>query len=104
MNPQDCVWGNSIPHHHEDHIAGNDKIHYSTTIWFTSLFLRLKPSRFEQQKQQWENFEKSSAWNLTKVTSKKEVIFAASTDICHLKSAELDKTPKNQKFYSEVIL
>ena len=22
MNPQECVWGESIPHHHEDHIAG----------------------------------------------------------------------------------
>ena len=35
--------GNSMPHHHEDHIAGNVKIHYSTTIWFTNLFLCLKP-------------------------------------------------------------
>ena len=34
--------GNSIPHHHEDHFAGKLKIHYSTTIWFTSLFLCLK--------------------------------------------------------------
>ena len=34
--------GNSIPHHHEDHIAGKGKIHYSTTIWFTNLFLCLK--------------------------------------------------------------
>ena len=33
--------GNSIPHHHEDHIARKKKIHYSTTIWFTSLFLCL---------------------------------------------------------------
>ena len=28
--------GNSIPHHHEDHIAGKVKIHYSTTTWFTN--------------------------------------------------------------------
>ena len=34
--------GNSIPHHHQDHIAGNVKIHYSTTTWFTNLFLCLK--------------------------------------------------------------
>ena len=34
--------GNSIPHHHEDHIEGKVKIHYSTTIWFTSFFLCLK--------------------------------------------------------------
>ena len=31
--------GNAIPHNHEDHIAGKVKIHYSTTTWFTSLFL-----------------------------------------------------------------
>ena len=34
--------GNSIPHHHEDHIAGKGQIHYSTTTWFTNLFLCLE--------------------------------------------------------------
>ena len=34
--------GNSIPHHHEDHVAGKVRIHYSTTIWFINLFLCLK--------------------------------------------------------------
>ena len=34
--------GNSIPHHQEDHIAGKGENHYSTTIWFTNLFLCLK--------------------------------------------------------------
>ena len=34
--------GNSIPHHHQDHIAKKQKIHYNTTIWFTNLFLCLK--------------------------------------------------------------
>ena len=29
------------------------RIHYSTTIWFTNLFLCLKPSKFQQQTQQW---------------------------------------------------
>ena len=33
--------GNSLPSHHEDHIAEKEKIHYSTTIWFTNLFLYL---------------------------------------------------------------
>ena len=50
---------------------------------------------------EWEKLEKISAWNLTKVRSKKEVIdeartkgakvhFAALMDICHLKNAELE--------------
>ena len=34
--------GNSIPHHHEDHIAGKGENSYSTTIWFTNLFPCLK--------------------------------------------------------------
>ena len=49
---------------------------------------------------EWEKLEKISAWNLTQVSSKKEVIdeartsgatvhFASLMDICHLKNAEL---------------
>ena len=34
--------GNSVPNHHEDHIAGKGDNSYSTTIWFTNLFLCLK--------------------------------------------------------------
>ena len=56
--------------------------------------------------------EKFSAWNLTKVRSKKEVIdeartsgatvhFASLMDICHLKNAEL-KT-KHQKYKGRVV-
>ena len=53
--------------------------------------------------------KKISAWNLTKVRSKKEVIdeartsgakvhFASLMDICHLKNAELEtKAPKIQR-------
>ena len=55
---------------------------------------------------EWEKLEKISAWNLTKVKSKKEVIdeartkgatihFASLMDICHLKNAELEA--KHQK-------
>ena len=57
--------------------------------------------------------EKISAWNLTKVRSKKEVIdeartagatvhFASSMDICHLKNAELEA--KHQKYKGRVVL
>ena len=53
--------------------------------------------------------KKISAWNLTKVRSKKEVIddartkggkvhFASLMDICHLKIAELEKKRQNYKF------
>ena len=50
---------------------------------------------------EWERLEKNSAWNLTKVRSKKEVTdeartsgakvhFASLMDICHLKNADLE--------------
>ena len=58
-------------------------------------------------------FEKNSAWNLTKVKSKIEVIdeartsgatvhFASLMDICHLKNAELEA--KHQKNKGRVVL
>ena len=60
---------------------------------------------------EWEKLEKISAWNLTKVRSKKEVIneaktlgatvhFASFMDICHLKNAELET--KHQKYKGRV--
>ena len=61
---------------------------------------------------EWERKEKISAWNLTKVRSKKEVIdaarnkgrnvhFASLMDICHLKNAELET--KHQKYKGRVV-
>ena len=54
---------------------------------------------------EWEKLEKISAWNLTKVRSKKEVIeearmagatvhFASLMDICHLKNADWRQNTK----------
>ena len=62
---------------------------------------------------EWEKLEKISAWNLTKVRSKKEVIdearmsgatvhFASLMDICHLRNAELEA--KHQKYKGRVVL
>ena len=62
---------------------------------------------------EWEKLAKISAWNLTKVRSKKEVIDEARTkgakvhlaplmDICHLKNAELET--KHQKYKGRVVL
>ena len=66
---------------------------------------------------EWENLEKSSAWNLTKVRSKKQVIdeartsgatvhFASLMDTCHLKMLNWRQNTKNTKveLYSVVIL
>ena len=62
---------------------------------------------------EWEKLEKISAWNLTKVRSKREVIdeartkgagvhFASLMDIRHLKNAELET--KHQKYKGRVVL
>ena len=62
---------------------------------------------------EWEKLEKFSAWNLTKVRIKKDVIdeaktagatvhFASLMDICHLKNAELEA--KHQKYKGRVVL
>ena len=62
---------------------------------------------------EWEKLEKISAWTLTKVKSKKQVIdeartsgakvhFASLMDICHLKNAELEA--KHQKYKSRIVL
>ena len=62
---------------------------------------------------EWEKLEKISAWNLTKVRSKKQVIdearasgatvhFASLMDICHLKNDELEA--KHQKYKGRVVL
>ena len=57
---------------------------------------------------EWEKLEKISAWNLTKVRNKSEVIdkartsgtkvhFASLMDICHLKNSELEAKQKIQR-------
>ena len=66
---------------------------------------------------EWEKLEKISAWNLTKVKSKKKVIdeartsgakihFASLMDICHLKMLNWRQNTKSTKvkLFSEVIL
>ena len=114
--------GNSIPHHHQDHIAGkgeNSLQLYNLVHKFIPMPQAMKiPAAKVAVDKDWEKLEKFSVWNLTKVRSKKEVIdeartkgakvhFASLMDICHLKNAELEtKSTKNTKveLYSVVIL
>ena len=109
--------GNSIPHHHEDHIAGkgnNSLQHYNLVHKFIPMPQAIKiPAAKAAADKEWEKLEKISAWNLTKVRSKKEVIdevrtkgakvhFASLMDIRHLKNAELEA--KHQKYKGRVVL
>ena len=70
--------GNSIPHHHQDHIAGkgdNSLQHYNLVHKFIPMPQAMKiPAAKAAVDKEWEKLEKILAWNLTKVRSKKEVI------------------------------
>ena len=103
--------GNSIPHHHEDHIAGkgeNSLQHYNLVHKFILMPQAMKiPAAKAAVDKEWEKLEKISAWNLTKVRSKSEVVdearmsgatvhFASLMDICHLKISVLEA--KHQKY------
>ena len=111
----------SLPNHHEDDIGrkgDNSLQHYNLVHKFIPMPQAMKiPAAKAAVDKEWEKLEKISAWNLTKVRSKKVVIdeartkgakvhFASLMDICHLKNAELEA--KHQKYegqlYSEAIL
>ena len=109
--------GESLPNHHEDHIAGkgdNSLQHYNLVHKFVPMHQAMKNSRSKSSSGQgMGKLEEISAWNLTKVKSKKEVIdeartkgakvhFASLMDICHLKNAELET--KHQKYKGRVVL
>ena len=74
---------NSEPSNHEDHIAGkgeNSLQHYNLVHKFFLLLQAMKiPAEKAAVDKEWEKLEKISAWNLTKVKSKKQVIDEART-------------------------
>ena len=109
--------GNSIPHYHQDHIAGkgeNSLQHFILVHKCIPMPQAMKiPAAKAAVDKEWEKLEKIPAWNLTKVRIKKMVIeeartsgatvhFASLMDICHLKNAELEA--KHQKYKGRVVL
>ena len=113
--------GNSEPSNHEDHIAGkgeNSLQHYNLVHKFIPMPQAMKiPAAKAAVDKEWEKLEKISAWNLTKVKSKKEVIdeartsgatvhFASLMDICHLTMLNWRQSTKSTKdeLFSAVIL
>ena len=109
--------GESLPHHHEDRIAGKGNNSLQQKNLENKLIPMPQAMKIPATKaavdKGWEKLENISAWNLTKVGSKKEVIdeartkgakvhFASLMDICHLKNAELEA--KHQKYKGPVVL
>ena len=70
--------GESLPNHQEDYIAGkgdNSLQHYNLVHKYTPMLQAMKiPAAKAAVDKEWEKLEKFSAWNLTKVRGKKEVI------------------------------
>ena len=107
--------GNSILHHDQDNIAGKGEIslqHCNLVHKFIPMPALKIPAAKAAVAKEWKKLEKFSAWNLTKVRSKKQVIdeartagatvhFASLMDICHLKNAELEA--KHQKYKGRVV-
>ena len=117
MNPQECVWETRYRKITKIILQEKVRIHYSAKNLvhkFIPMPQALKiPTAKAAVDKEWEKLEKISAWNLTKVKSKKMVIeeartsgatvhFASLMDICHLKNAELEA--KHQKYKGRVVL
>ena len=107
--------GDSLPNHHA---YCRKRRQFTTALQFGSQIYSYAPSHENSCSkssggQGMGKMEKISAWNLTKVRSKKQVIdeartsgatvhFASLMDICHLKNAELEA--KHQKYKGRVVL
>ena len=117
MNLRECVWEIHYRIIIKTMLQEKEKIHYSTTNLvhkFIPVPQAMKiPAAKAAALKEWEKLEKISAWKLTKVRNKKEVIdeartagatvhFASSMDICHLNNAELES--KHQKYKGRVVL
>ena len=117
MNIRKCVWEiryRIIMKTILQEKGDNSLQHYNLVHTFIPLPQAMNiPAAEVALDKEWEKLEKISAWNLTKVRSKKEVIdeaktssatvhFASLMDICHLKNAELEA--KHQKYKGRVVL
>ena len=77
MNPQECVWEIRYRIIMKDHIAGkaeNSLQHYNLVHKFIPMPQVKTPAANAAVDKECEKLEKISAWNLTKVKSKKQVI------------------------------
>ena len=93
-----------------------ETIHYSITIWFTNLFLCLKPCKFQQQEQQWTKNEKNwrkfqrGTWQKSEVKRgdwwSKDVGRKSSFRLTdgHMSSENAELEAKHQKYKGRVVL
>ena len=115
VNPHDCVWKTLYQIIMRTILQERETIHCNIIIWYTNLSYASSHEDSRSKGSRGQGIGKIgeiSAWNLTKVRSKKEVIdeartsgaavhFASLMDICHLKNAELEA--KHQKYRGRVV-
>ena len=117
VNPQDCVWEiqyQIIMRTTLQEKGDNSLLHYNLGHKLIPMPQAVKiPAANTAVDKEWEKLGKISAWSLTKVRSKKEVIdeartkgakvhFASLMDMCHLKNGQLEA--KHQKYKGRVVL
>ena len=100
MNLRECVWEIHYQIIMKTILQEKETIHYSITQFGSQIYSYASSHEIPAAKaavdKEWEKLEKISAWNLTKVRSKKDVIdeartsgakvhFASLMNICHLK-------------------
>ena len=107
----------SLPDHHEDHIAGKGDSsvqHYNSVHKLIPMPRAMKiPASKAAVDKEWEKLEKISAWNLTKVKSNKQVIDEAKnvgrySSFCiingHMSFENAELEAKHQKYKGRVVL
>ena len=117
MDLRECVWEIRYRIIIKTILQEKVRIHYSTTICFTSLFLCLNLRKFLQQKQRWtrngknwrkfrrgtwQKSEVRKMWSMKQGRRALQFILHHLMNICHLKNAELEA--KHQKYKGRVVL
>ena len=109
MNLRNCVWETQYPIIMKTILQPYNLVHKFIPMRQT---MKIPEAKAAVDKE-WKNLEKFSAWNLTKVRNKSEVIdeartsgatvhFASLMDMCHLKNAEVEA--KHKKYKGRVVL
>ena len=121
VNLQDCVWENHCRFIMKTILQEKETIHCSIIIWFTNLFLCLKPSKFQQQRQQltrngknwrkfrrgtWQKSEVKKMWSMKQGRRAQKFILHHWWTYDIWKMLNWRQSTKNTKveLYSEVIL
>ena len=94
--------GEPLPNHHEDHVAGKGGKFTAALQFRSQKFIPMpQAENISAAKaavdKEWEKLEKISAWNLTKVKSKKDVIDESTDEGCKSSFCIIDGHMSSEK-------